>query len=559
MRGHAGKSVRIGFGTIAGIVFCLAAWATPAVAGEHGFHPWVITKAEWTPADEAGFGKFVQALGDSDCSSSESCLRSPANPYHKTDPAWFDVDLDCAKWPYFLRAYYAWKNGLPFSYVSDVMGNSDLKYGNKPNRPLSRDGLTDHGHGLDGPTALYALVNTVFSATYRNDAAQKGGVLPDFYSPAITPQAIRPGTVIYDINGHVGIVYRVDADGRIHYMDAHPDYTVTRSVYGGQFGQSPAKLGGGFKDWRPLKLVKAKPDEAGHLIGGHIEALPNDQIGDFSLAQYDGTEPNPKGGVKNARFAYKGIPLGFYEYVRAAVSGGKVTYNPIFELRETMRSLCNDFKDRAQTVDNATSQRVQLRDHPSRLPDNIYGTDDGEWEQYSTPSRDARLRSGFVQFRKDLGEMIDMWIHRDPRIVYDGLFLKEDLQKAYAEESAACSITYLNSAQKPVSLDFDSLAQRLTRMSFDPYLCIEHRWGAVGAEAATCTDGDAKQAWYADQQRLRNVTEPVYDVAMSFSREDLEHHKPGSGFDKAPDMDVKAMIDRIGPQIPFSGMAAVGR
>jgi hypothetical protein len=30
-------------------------------------------------------------------------------------------------------------------------------------------------------------------------------------------------------------------------MDAHPDFTISRSVYGAQFGQSPAALGGGLK------------------------------------------------------------------------------------------------------------------------------------------------------------------------------------------------------------------------------------------------------------------------------------------------------------------------
>ncbi len=49
--------------------------------------------------------------------------------------------------------------------------------------------------------------------------------------------------MIYDTNGHVGVVWKVDGDGRIFYMDAHPDFTVTRSVYGAQFGQSPIHLG----------------------------------------------------------------------------------------------------------------------------------------------------------------------------------------------------------------------------------------------------------------------------------------------------------------------------
>src|ERR1700712_5176488 len=94
----------------------LALLAVPAAAA-----PWRITSDRWSQADEEGFGRFVTAIGDSGCSSSESCLRSSANPWAGSeDRAFLDVDVDCAKLPYLLRAYYAWKKGLPFSYVDAV-------------------------------------------------------------------------------------------------------------------------------------------------------------------------------------------------------------------------------------------------------------------------------------------------------------------------------------------------------------------------------------------------------------------------------------------------------
>src|SRR5580658_2903918 len=113
--------------------------------------PWRITRDHWSQADEAGFGRFVTALGESGCSSSESCLRSAANPWARSDGAFKDVDVDCAKLPYLLRAYYAWKNGLPFSYVDGVSGSGDLRFSKTSNYPVSRSDIIDHGGGIDGP------------------------------------------------------------------------------------------------------------------------------------------------------------------------------------------------------------------------------------------------------------------------------------------------------------------------------------------------------------------------------------------------------------------------
>jgi hypothetical protein len=541
-------------------VLILVAAAAFAGAGPAHAANWRIVKDHWSEADEKGFGDFVQALGETNCSSSESCLRNAANPYRKTDRAFLDIDVDCAKLPYMLRAYYAWKNGLPFSFVDGLSGEGgDLRYTKTANRATSRHDITDHGGGINAPEAIRGVLETVYSGTYRTDAGEKRGVLSDFYAPALQPGSIHPGTIVYDVNGHVGIVYKVDEDGRVYYMDAHPDFTISRSVYGAQFGQSPMRLGGGFKNWRPFKLVGAHRDSADHLIGGHMAYAENDQIADYSVIQYVGTEPNPKQDVTKAHFKYNGTELGFYEYVRVAVSGGKMTYNPVYELKATMQTLCNDLNDRAQYVDQAIQEDLQNKPHPARLPDNIYGSSNVEWETYSTPSRDARIKAAFVQFYKDMNEMIDMWVHRDPRIVYDGVFLKQDLGKAYDEQSQACTITYLSTAKRPVPMTFDDLVHRLYKMSFDPFHCIEMRWGAEGDERQSCPEGRDKGKWYEAEQRLRNQPDRTYDVTMNFSLEDLQHHHAGSGIDVAPPIDIKSLIDGMGDQVSFQGMTPVGK
>jgi hypothetical protein len=459
--------------------------------------PWRIVKDHWDAGDERGFSRFVTAIGRSGCSSSESCLRDPANPWRGSDGRFLDIDVDCAKLPYLLRAYYAWKNGLPFSYVDGVAGS---RFGDKSNRIVSRRDIIDHGGALDGPAAIRQMLDEVYSGTFRTDAAADGGIASDFYSPTLQPGSIRPGTVIYDTNAHIGIVYDVDASGRIYYMDAHPDFTITRSVYGPQFGQSPARLGGGLKNWRPIRLVGAQWSGRA-LVGGHIAVASNRQISDFSLVQYLGTEPNPSGDVARARWSYNGARLGFYEFVRVAVSGGRTDFNPVYELQATMRTLCNDLEDRRQAVGQAIHNGIAAKLHPSVIPQDIYNAG-GDWEAYATPARDVRLRAAFAGFHDELARMIRQWLNRDPDIVYDGTDLKRDLLAAYDEQSRACTITYLSSDKRPVPLSFDDITHRLFAMSFDPYNCVELRWGDDGP---ACPDQSGKRGWYARQEQARHV------------------------------------------------------
>ena len=490
---------------LAALILCLfgslAAEAAPA-------YPWRIVKDHWDASDEAGFGRFITALGDSGCNSSQSCLRDPANPYRGSDRHFLDVDVDCAKLPYLLRAYYAWKNGLPFSYVDGVAGS---RFGHTANRIVSRSGMIDHGGGIDAPAAIRALIDNVYSGTFRTDAAQDGAIPADFYSPALQPGSIRPGTVIYDTNAHVGIVYRVDESGRIYYMDAHPDFTISRSVYGPQFGQSSAALGGGLKNWRPLQLVNAHW-ENGALVGGHYAFARNNQIPDFSLVQYLGTE-----GGDRPRWRYNGAILGYYEYARVAVSGGRTDFNPVYELQATMGTLCNDLEDRREAVNQAVANGISAKLHPSEIPANIYSSEDGTWESYATPSRDARLKAGFIAFRRDLARMIALWLNRDPRIVYDGLDLKRDLLAAYDRQSQECTITYLSSDKRPVPLTFHDISRRLFAMSFDPYHCVELRWGDDGTG---CPDQAGKRRWYAVEEAARHEVDR--DAGLTGGPQDVD-------------------------------------
>jgi hypothetical protein len=237
------------------------------------------------------------------------------------------------------------------------------------------------------------------------DAAAEGAQLQDFYSPKIQPGSIHAGTAIYDINGHVMLVYEITADGSILYVDAHPDEAVTRGAYGPQVPDSPQALGPGFKNFRPLQLVGATLRADGSYIGGHVVLTANAAIADFSLEQYRGNAPDTKegatGNARSAQYRYNNAPLDFYEYVRAAMSKGGYAFNPVYEIEATMGSLCQDAK--AGTAD-----------------------------------ADARVKAGLATLHADLAKATAQWAQRDLRVVYNGVSLKQSLAETYAAEEQAC-------------------------------------------------------------------------------------------------------------------------
>ena len=517
---------------------------------------WRITKTEWTDADEKGFGEFVRAIAESGCSTTAECMHGPANPYRGSDPAALDFKADCAKWVYMLRAYYAWKNGLPFSYVNDIAGHgADFRFNGTSNRPVSRRDLVDHGGGLSPLPILAEIHDHVSSATYRTDASQSGAVLPDFYSPKIQPGSIRPGTAIYDINGHVAIVYAVESDGRVRYMSADPDLTVTRAVYGAQFGQGPAALGGGFKNFRPLKLVGATYKDGGY-IGGHIVVASDSEIPDFSLEQYRGNGPDANGDGADTLFQYRGAPVGLFEYVRGSLSGGTYTFDPVYELQQGMDSICHAFQERGHYVDVAIQAGIDKKPEPALLPGNVYASDNDEWEAYATPSRDASLKNSIAQLQVDIMKFIFRSQARDWAATWA---LKAKLQKAYNEKAKTCTVSYTNSAGTPVTFHFDEAVNRLFAMSFDPYHCVERRWGATSdSELATCQDDESKTRWYKAEQNLRNQAERIYASRAHFTLEDLEKGVPGSGARKPPPADLAKLIANIGRGQLMAQMEPVG-
>ncbi len=509
--------------------------ACPAVAGADTMVR--IRQPVWTPADERGYGEFIAAIGQSGCRTVDSCLRGTANPFRASDPAGFTFRSDCADLPYVLRFYYAWKRGLPFSYVSDVsprLRSRDIRYSPAGNVvEARRDVLT----GDDALAMLARLRDQVSSATYRIHPAADGD---DLYSPAIAAGAIRPGTVIYDPNGHLAVIWKIEADGRIRYIDAHPDNSLTRGTYDLRFVRSSPGMGAGFKNWRPSRLTGAERAADGALVGGRVLLAANSQISDFALTQYFGTGVVPQDrDWRGGGFELNGAAMDYYDYVRARLGGGRLRFDPLREVADMVASNCADLGYRADAVAVSLAAGIQNRPAPERLPPNIYGTE-GDWETFSTPSRDARLKTAFKEVRDTVQRFLELWRARDQRLVYAGSDLAGDMRRIHAQAAQACSIAYVRSDGAKMVLTYEEARLRLFRMSFDPHHCVERRWGASGPELASCRDGTLKRRWYDAQQRLRNQIDRSYEARMDFSLSELEAGR--GGVTAAPDTDASAFL-----------------
>ncbi len=507
---------------------------------------WKVMKTAWAAEDETGFEQFLLAIGESECSTVHECLTSPvANPrYHGTNPPYTKFSADCADLPYVLRGYYAWKNSLPFSFSVKYSAHS-RQPGNKTsvlgNQIVDRFDIV--GPGPDGRRALPAISQFVSSEHFRTPPQYTGQRPNDFYPVKLTRESIRPGTVIFDPDGHIAVVYKVSDNGLIHYIDAHPDNSLTRGVYGREFARAVPQMGAGFKRWRPQELKGASKLSDGSYSGGNIVLKPDAELADWSDEQYYGNSTPHAADWTKGKFEVNGIEADYYDYLRLRLAYPGFKYDLIEETRVRVRGLCDDLKERVASVNNAVKGGIHRKPPPSRLPHNIYATT-GEWETYSTPSRDARLKAAFEELRDETARFIRMSRSENTLLEYKGTDLRADLRTVYDAEAASCNVTYTRTDGSLHSLAFKEVARRLFRLSFDPYHCVELRWGASApSELKTCTDSADKRAWYEAQDRLRNQLTRTYGEPMGWGLAQLQNRSLDIGIDEVPDIDMEKVLN----------------
>ncbi|KYG66930.1 hypothetical protein AZI86_07850 [Bdellovibrio bacteriovorus] len=526
---------------------------------------WNIISTRWTAEDEQGFSDFVQAIGRSDCRTVEDCIFNPANPFYGGDPGpeLYKFWSDCADWPYFLRSYYAWKNGLPFMFsqgmravpltpeqqaavdAGTAKAQTDIRYSANGNVPLRQVRIPHPTLGSNFFEIQDIIQDSIATSTLRVDPRTDFG---DTYTPAIRHGAIRPGTIVYDPSGHTGVVYDVTDDGEVMVFDAFSDkksVSKRRPYSSDRYTRSRITHGGWFQNFRPVVIEGAQFDRrTGTYVGGVLRALKNSEIADYSTEMFGNTTTadGKSAYLVETASGYK-VTTSFQEFLkRRLYLNGTYSVDVLREFKNKMTEVCDDFQARASGVQEATTLGIAAQPHVAVLPNTIYGGD-GVWETHSTPGGDVRRRGLVRTALKSAKELVAMVKSGNPDYSYYSTVedLKEDLIAIAENTVKTCSVTYTNTAGRPVTLTLEEMLRRAPLMSFSPWHCIELRWGASSPqELRSCPDinDPVKMRWYKAQQTMRNQMDRDTNIFTGFTLEGLEQNASKIGPVDAPNLNL---------------------
>jgi hypothetical protein len=473
---------------------------------------WAVTR-DWSRATENLFSAWIEHLFDDPLDAEPSwhalheVTRDPARNFlhdhlalGEDDERGLRLEPDCADFPYFLRAYFAWKLGLPFGYSECSPGG-----GTGPPRcgrwHSQLEKSVARGSPLQRMQLLLArrVADTVQSSAGRTPADDDRS---DFYPIALTRDALRPGTVYADPYGHMLVVVRrvpqtAAAGGILLAVDAQPDGTVARKRFwrgNFLFVHDPALGTAGFKRFRPIVRVD-----------GALHRLTNDEIardpayGDVDLEQADLDAEE------------------FYDHVDAVLSPRP--QDPARVLTATVDALDEQVRARVRSVANG---EAYVAKHPGTIamPEGaaMFETT-GPWEDYSTPARDLRLLIGIDVVRA----FPDTVASRPERFALlvgppapgaPAVDVRAELEALLAQEVSSRRFEYTRSDGSPWTLSLADVIARAAglEMAYNPNDCVEVRWAAPprSDEAATCRRrAPAEQAarmrrhreWFHDRRR----------------------------------------------------------
>ena len=378
---------------------------------------------------------------------------------------------DCADAVYFLRAYFAFKLGLPFGYSNCSRGGDG-----RPPKCYGWFTILNAQAAKQGLAASFAhYLPTVGDAVQSgNGRVAANDDNTDFYTVPLTQATLRPGTIYADPYGHILMLVRrvpqtANSPGVFLAVDAEPDGSVTRKRFwrGNFLFVHDSSLGSpGFKRFRPVVR-----DASGALRRlTNAEIAKNSDYGDFSLDQSQLSAQD------------------FYDRMDDVMSPAPL--DPQLAMEDAISSLDEQVKTRVTSVENGRKYQNSGKGDTT-MPDgpSIFETT-GAWEDYSTPARDFRLLIAIDVVRgfpDHVARRPDRYAIPPGKSVQD---VKADLQGVLSSELAARKFSYTRSDGSLWTLTLEDVIGRMAdfEMAYNPNDCVELRWAApVGSdEASTC-------------------------------------------------------------------------
>ena len=280
---------------------------------------------------------------------------------------------DCADNPYFLRAYFAWKLGLPFGFHETGWGTVDSPP--RAGRFITADAPPPSGNPVPVASVrrlLNQVKNTVHAGSGRTALRADG---TDYYPLPLSRRALRPGTVYADPYGHTYTLVRWVAQtrkspGLLLGVDAQPDGTIgVKRFWKGNFLFTTEDVVGepGFKAFRPVVVESGRP-----RLSTNREIAASPDYGDFSLQQE------------------KIAGADFYAVMEKLINPEPLDAEAAFD--DLFRALHEQLLVRVDSVRNG---EAYMKAHPGTVIPMPSGKSVfqslGQWEDYSTPNRDLRL------------------------------------------------------------------------------------------------------------------------------------------------------------------------
>jgi hypothetical protein len=481
--------------------------------GQSGKGVWEARRS-WDRRMEDFYAAWIERLFDAPADQSldfrplHQALRDPARNFlygflglREDDPknkAAVPATPDCADLPFYLRAYFAWKLGLP-------VGFRDCDRGTDARPPKCTAFMTneDAPAGKPGKDPLASvraflrlMSNHVQSGSARTALDDED---TDYYPVRLDRKALRPGTVYADPYGHVMmIVHWVeqtnDHGGLLLAVDGQPDTSVGRKRFWEGtflFTNDTKSAGPGFKAFRPL-VRQAE--------GGALAPLRNADIGgakDPAHAPFS-TE---QGKLSQDEF-----------YARMGKLINPAGLDPAAAYGETLDALVEQLKVRVGSVDNGEKYMRENANPVVPMPDGakIFETT-GPWEDYATPSRDMRL----IIAMNVLLSLPDRVV-RHPELFNLGgrkpADVANELRKLHTSRINERGIEYKRSDGTTFKLSVADLLSRKNALeiAYNPNDCVETRWGAAPGtpEASPC----ARHAPADQQTRMAEVRSWFHDA-----------------------------------------------